>query len=161
MSSRGLGAGVKMDGNNTPSIDIRSMRIEDFDALMQIWDKAGLPYKPKGRDSFERIARELEKGAGFFLVAEHEGALIGSVFGTSDGRKGWINRLAVLPEYQRHGVGRMLVQEAERHLYDTGMEIIACLIENWNTVSIRAFERMGYVRHDDICYFTKRRSPDV
>lgn len=161
MSNPGLRTGVKMNCINVSRIVIRAMRIEDYDVLTQLWDKAGLPYKPGGRDSREHLARELQEGGGFFLVAEHQGELIGSVFATSDSRKGWINRLAVLPEYQRQGVGRMLVQEAEQRIYATGIEIIACLIEDWNAVSLQAFERMGYVRHDDIKYLTKRRSPEV
>jgi ribosomal protein S18 acetylase RimI-like enzyme len=152
---------MKKERNYAAGILIRSMRIGEYDALIHIWDRAGLPYKPKGRDSREHIARELKQDSTFFLVAEHKGEMIGSVFGTSDGRKGWINRLAVVPEYQRKGIGSMLVQEAERRFYGTGIEIIACLIENWNAVSLQAFEHMGYVRHDDISYFTKRRSPAV
>ena len=36
-------------------------------------------------------------------VAEAGGELVGVVLGTHDGRKGWINRLAVAPAYQRRG----------------------------------------------------------
>ncbi|UCC12670.1 MAG: GNAT family N-acetyltransferase [candidate division WOR-3 bacterium] len=150
-----------MDSIDPARITVRNLHIDEYDILIRIWDTAGLPSKPKGRDSREHIAREIQEGSGFFLVAELGGKIIGSVFGTSDGRKGWINRLAVLPEYQRQGIGHVLVREAEKRLYDAGIEIIACLIENWNAVSLQAFERMGYVRHDDIIYFTKRRSPDV
>lgn len=140
---------------------IREMKIEDYDAVVRLWDRAGLPYKPMGRDSREHIGRELQQGTAFFLVAERDGVVIGSVFGTADGRKGWINRLAVLPECRKQGIGRMLVKEAETLLFHAGIAIIACLIEEWNTVSLQVFERMGYVRHEDIHYFTKRRSPDV
>ncbi len=150
-----------MDRIDLSRIEVRTLCIDEYDTLMHLWHAAGLPSKPKGRDSREHIAREIQEGSGFFLVAELEGEIIGSVFGTSDGRKGWINRLAVLPEYQRQGIGHLLVREAERRLFDTGIEIIACLIETWNRVSLQAFERMGYVRHDDIIYFTRRRSPDV
>jgi GNAT superfamily N-acetyltransferase len=161
MLNPGLRAGKTMSPLNASHIVVRAMRIGDYDELIGLWDEAGLPYKPGGRDSREHLARELQEGSGFFLVAEARGELIGSVFATSDSRKGWINRLAVLPEYRRQGVGRMLVQEAERLLDRAGIEIIACLIEDWNTVSLQAFERMGYVRHDDIHYLTKRRSPAV
>ena len=150
-----------MDRIDLSRIKVRSLRNDEYDTLMHVWHAAGLPCKPKGRDSREHIAREIRQGAGFFLVAELDGEMIGSVFGTSDGRKGWINRLAVLPEYQRQGIGHLLVRKAERRLHESGIEIIACLIETWNTVSLQAFERMGYVRHDDIIYFTKRKSPDV
>ncbi len=42
-----------------------------------------------------------------------------------------------------------------------GIEIIASSIEDWNTVSMKVFERLGYKRHPDIIYFTKRKNSDV
>ena len=142
-------------------IGISSFRIEDYDRLISLWQDAGLPYKPKGRDRRECIDRELKTSAAIFLVAEREGKLIGSIFGSHDGRKGWINRLAVAPAQRRQGLGARLVREVEERLHDLGIEIIACLIEDWNTVSMEAFQRMGYKRHDDIVYLSKRKNPEV
>ena len=142
-------------------IGIFSFRIEDYDRLISLWQDADLPYKPKGRDRRESIERELNTSGTIFLVAEREGELIGSIFGSHDGRKGWINRLAVAPAQRRQGLGARLVREVEERLHDLGIEIIACLIEDWNTVSMEAFQRMGYKRHDDIVYLSKRKNPDV
>lgn len=126
---------------NKENIRVREFKIEDYDNLISLWKKAGLPYKPFGRDRRERIERELIRGKCVFLVAETTSSnrLVGSVFGTHDGRKGWINRLAVIPEYQRKGVASMLVEEVERRLCDVGIEIFAVLVEDWNTGSMRFF----------------------
>ncbi|HEC78731.1 MAG TPA: GNAT family N-acetyltransferase [candidate division WOR-3 bacterium] len=160
MSSRKVMMVTGKSGNQV-GIKIRPLRIEDYDDLIRLWNEAGLPYKPEGRDRREKIAVELKHPTAVFLVAEKGGILIGSVFGTHDGRKGWINRLAVAPAYQRQGIGHRLVQEVERRFGKMGIEIIACLIEEWNKVSMTAFERMGYKRHSDIIYFTKRKGPKV
>ena len=140
---------------------IRKFTIEDYDKLISLWTKAGLMYKPEGRDKREKIAYEIEQPNSFFIVAEHGERIIGSVFGTHDGRKGWINRLAVVPEERMQGVARKLVQEVEKHFDKIGIEINACLIEEWNSSSIQVFEKMGYTRHDDIKYLTKRKHQDV
>jgi len=87
--------------------------------------------------------------------------LIGSIFGTHDGRKGWINRLAVDPAHQRQGIAARLVREVEDRLYERGIGIIACLVEDWNSISLQVFEKLGYTRHQDIIYFTKRKYPDI
>ena len=42
-----------------------------------------------------------------------------------------------------------------------GIEIVTCLIEDWNEESMTFFERIGYVRHSDVVYFSKRRSPET
>jgi ribosomal protein S18 acetylase RimI-like enzyme len=133
----------------------------DYDTLITLWNDAQLPYKPKGRDRYDKIEYELKRGNAIFLVAEINGKLVGSILGTHDGRKGWLNRLAVAPEFRRQGIARMLVTEVERCFSELGIEIVACLIENWNTESIQVFERLGYKRHSDIVYFTKRRNADV
>ena len=142
-------------------IVIRKFCIEDYNTLIALWDKAKLIYKPQGSDRRDNIERELKGHNAIFFVAEKDGTLIGSIFGTHDGRKGWINRLAVDPAYQRQGIAARLVREVEDHLYERGIGIIACLVEDWNSVSLQVFEKLGYTRHQDIIYFTKRKYPDI
>lgn len=142
-------------------ITIRELRPEDYDALVALWEAAGLPYKPKGRDSRAAITRQLERPTAIYLVAELDGAMVGSVLGTHDGRKGFINRLAVHPAHRGRGIARRLVAEVERRLENLGIEIVEALIENWNEVSMKVFERLGYVKHPDIFYYSKRKHPDV
>lgn len=140
---------------------IRELSIDDYDSLVELWNRSGLPYKPAGRDSRGHIARELEGPCSIFLGAEVDGELAGAVLGTHDGRKGWINRLSVAPEHRRKGIGRALVRAVEKRLEGLGIEIVTCLIETWNDRSLAFFDALGYVRHDDILYFSKRKGPEV
>ena len=82
------------------------------------------------------------------------------VLGTHDGRKGWINRLAVLPEYRSRGIGKALAIEVDHRLNDLGILIVTCLIEGGNDASEKFFESLGYVGHPSITYYSKRQSPD-
>lgn len=140
---------------------IRRFRISDYGALIKLWDSAKLPYKPKGRDSREQIQRQIKKSYTLSLVAELDGKIIGSVFGTHDGRKGWINRLAVAPAYRQKGIGRRLVDELEVRFHKLGIGIIASLIEDWNKTSLIAFQKLGYKKHKDITYFSKRKTSQI
>jgi GNAT superfamily N-acetyltransferase len=152
---------MKSQFNNSSNIVIREFCMEDYNALVGLWNKSGLPYKPEGRDRRDRIENELKGGSAVFFVALAEKELAGSVFGTHDRRKGWINRLVVAPEFQRQGIARMLVDRVEEVLSELGIEIMACLIEDWNRNSMEVFERLGYKKHTDILYFTKRKNSDV
>lgn len=140
---------------------IKKFRRQDYDSVISIWKKSGLPYKPKGRDRRETIEAELKGGRSVFLVAWVNGIAAGSVFGTHDGRKGWINRLAVDPDFQRRGIARLLVAEAEKRLHALGIGIIACLIEDWNTASMATFERLGYRKHPGVFYYSKKTIKDI
>jgi ribosomal protein S18 acetylase RimI-like enzyme len=149
------------DGEKLSDITIRNFRMEDYDPLISLWEKSGLPFKPEGRDKKEKIAHEIDHQNAIFLVAESSGEIVGSVFGTHEGRKGWINRLVVSPVCRRQGVAGKLVEEVERRLYELGIEIYACLVEDWNTVSMEVFRRLGYEYHQEVFYFSKRINPEV
>jgi len=140
---------------------IRALKISDYDSLINLWQKSDLPYRPKGRDSRKSIAIELNRHETCILGMFDEDKLIGSIIGTSDGRKGWINRLAVDPDYRAQGLAIKLIEECERYLFDLGIQIIATLIEDYNDASKALFKKAGYKLHEDIYYFTKRLSDDV
>ena len=142
---------------------IRPFHMGDYDRVMELWVQGGLPLKPQGRDSRENIARQVGLVNVRFLVAQdgEGGPVVGTAFATHDGRKGWINRLAVDASLRRKGIGARLVREAERWLETQGMDILACLIESDNDLSMAVFEKLGYTKHPEILYFTKRKFPGV
>lgn len=140
----------------------RTLSLEDYDAMVELWKAAGLPYKPKGRDSREAIAEQMRNNPDFFVGAfDANGKLVGVVVLSCDGRKGWINRLAVHPEYRRRGIAKALIAEGEKILRKHGMRIICALIEDYNKASKQLFRECGYVEHRDIIYFSKRESEEV
>lgn len=143
------------------NVIIRKFKIEDYNDILSLWEEAELPYKPLGRDKKVIIEREIKEPTSVFLVAEIGGKLIGSLLGTHDGRKGWINRLAVSKDFQKIGIAKMLVEEAEKIFSELGIWIFACCIEDWNTESKVVFEKFGYKEHRDIIYYTKRKYHEI
>ena len=144
-----------------PRIRLRSFQVEDYDKLISLWDASELPYRPLGRDSRAKIETELEFGCTVAVVAERDGKLIGSLWGTHDGRKGWLNRLAVAPEFRNRGLARLLVEKVEAMFDELGIDIVGVLVEDWNKDSMDVFEKLGYVRHKDIYYYSKRKNAEV
>lgn len=143
------------------SLTIRNFTMDDYDAVVRLWKISNLPYRPEGRDARDVIAAELEGGQSLFRVAELEQKVVAAVFGTHDGRKGWINRLVVDPEYRYRGIGAEMVLDVEQLLDNVGIQITACLIEDWNSESNAFFARIGYHEHHDIKYFSKRKNQNV
>lgn len=134
----------------------------DYDRLLALWDAAGLPYKAGGRDSAEAFEQQLESGRLIALGVENgAGELIGSVLATHDGRRGWINRLAVRRDYRRQGIATALIHAAEDALREQGIEIFAALVEPGNEGSVAVFEEAGYTDWPGIHYLSKRDRPDV
>ncbi len=142
-------------------IIFRKFRLSDYERVIELWKQCGLPLKPEGRDSREEISRQLELTQVLFLVAEAGGQVIGTVLATHDGRKGWLNRLAVDPAYRGKGLGQKLVRLAEQELEKQGLKMFAALIEEDNLPSVNLFEKLGYTFHPEIKYFTRKKSPEV
>ncbi|MDD1743944.1 MAG: GNAT family N-acetyltransferase [Methanomassiliicoccales archaeon] len=135
---------------------LRDFRLNDYNQVIELWHGCGLPFRPEGRDSSERIAKEIERSDTSFLVAECQGEIVGTVLGTSDGRKGWINRLAVRPDHRRMGLARRLMKEMESRFEAQGLEVFSCLIEDHSDSSMRLFEKAGYKDDPTVHYFSKR-----
>lgn len=141
-------------------IHIRALRIRDYAALVELFRVCGLNPRVRGRDSREAIARQLRSFPDVYLGAFDGERLVGAVLGTHDVRKGWINRLAIYPEYRRRGIAARLVRRCERSLRARGIEMFAALIEPGNEVSERVFRALGYelIR---LTYARKKRRPEV
>ena len=146
---------------NPRDIHLRPFAIKDYDDVICLWHRVHLPFKPDGRDSRDSIEREIMHDTALFYVAEYNQHIVASIFATHDGRKGWINRLAVDPHYQRNGIGSLLITEIEKIFDQRGIHIVTCLVEAWNTNSLDFFEELGYTRHNDIIYFSKRKHESV
>ena len=140
---------------------IRRLTIDDYDAVIALWQRAGLPtVRPTGRDSRSEFEQQLQHGQ-IVLGLEDSGKLIGVVVATNDTRKGWINRLAIDPEYRRRGYGEELVHAAEAALSELGLKIMAALIEDYNQASLGLFNKLGYGPHPEVHYVSKRDSSDA
>ena len=131
---------------------------EDYDEIIRPWEEAGLPYKPKGRDSRESMEKQMRANPEFFIGAFDGEKLIGTVIASFDGRRGWINRLAVHPDYRRRGIGRLLIKEAEKVLKKKSAWIICALIERENKQSLNLFKKCGYKPSENLVYVSKRES---
>ena len=140
---------------------IEALSPDDYERIVDLWNRAGMKAKLKGRDRPGSIKKQILSGTVFILGDVQRRRLRGVVIVSSDGRKGWINRLAVLPEFREQGIASALVREAEKRLRKLGIGIFAAHIEEENGSSKELFEELGYVPARDIIYYVKRLRDDV
>src|SRR5579883_414415 len=92
------------------ALRLRPFRLDDYERAIALWRDVGLHLSPS--DSRTGIARKLERDSELFLVAEGGDAgatSVGAVMGRYDGRRGWINHLAVAATAQGRGLARRLI----------------------------------------------------
>ena len=141
--------------------EIKKLSIEDYNEIIRIWAIAGLPYKPKGRDSVEMISKEMQFAGCSYYGLYESGQFVGVAIANYDGRRGWVNRVAVDPDYRKKGYAGMLMDACQQFLESLGAIVICALIEDINYPSITTFNKAGYTAEKNILYFTKRQSDDA
>lgn len=136
---------------------IRPFTLEDSIAVIAIWKKCDLvrPWNDPHKD----IARKLQVNPELFLVAELNGRLAGTVMGGYEGHRGWINYLAVLPTFQKQGIGRALMETIEEKLLAMGCPKINLQVRSSNTAVIQFYGHIGY-HIDEVVSLGKRLIPD-
>lgn len=142
-------------------MSIRVAVAADYEAVLDLWNDTGLHPRISGRDCRAAFEHQLTQFPGLYLVAQDKDRLIGVVIGTHDHRKGWINRLAVLPQYRRRGIGRMLAQACDAAIRAGGIQIVAALVEEGNGASMSLFRDLGYKTDAPVAYFRKLDHPDA
>jgi ribosomal protein S18 acetylase RimI-like enzyme len=141
-------------------VKIRPLRPDEYEEIVNLWHKAGLPIKQKGRESREALLDQMKNDPDLFIGAEIDGRLAGVIIASSDGRKGCLNRVAVDPEFRGRGVAAALTLAAENVLHQKGIKIIGLLIHRSNLASRALAKKLGYIEHEDIVYLSKRESDE-
>src|SRR2546427_10332631 len=97
----------------TPQVAIRPCRVEECEAVLALWQRAGAI--PSVTDTLEELTRLVrsEHGDGF-LVAVRDGVVVGSVIGGWDGWRGGVYPPGVDPQARRQGIAKGPVRAAER-----------------------------------------------
>lgn len=132
---------------------IRRAAIEDAAELIALWAQAGLRIRRPELVGGE-LASVLALHPQLVLVAVAGDSIVGSVLGTWDGRRGWVNRLATRCDWQSRGVASALLAEVEARVADLGGTKINLLIEADNYEVVGYYERHGYAA-DDLIFMEK------
>lgn len=123
-------------------IEIRQFTIEDKDAVLQLWHNCNLvvPWNDPEKD----IQRKINVSTDLFLVGELDGGIIASVMGGYEGHRGWMNYLAISPEYRHKGFAKNIIIDLESRLKALGCPKINLLVRNTNTEVIEFYQSLGY-----------------
>ena len=142
-----------MQQDQESSLSIRPFAPADEAAVVTLWTECELtrPWNDPRAD----IRRKLRAQPDLFLVGEQDGQVVATVMAGYDGHRGWINYLAVSPRRRREGLGRRMMEEAQRRLAALGCPKINLQVRTSNKVVIAFYERLGFAV-DDVISLGKR-----
>jgi ribosomal protein S18 acetylase RimI-like enzyme len=138
-------------------MEIRAFRATDEAEVIALWHCCGLtrPWNDPHKD----IARKAAVQPEMFLVGVVEAQVVATVMAGYDGHRGWINYLAVSPEYQAHGHGRRMMDAAEACLRERGCPKISLQIRRSNMKAAAFYAALGYAE-DEVISMGKRLEHD-
>jgi len=136
---------------------IRAYQSDDEEEVIKLWRRCNLvvPWNDPKLD----IERKLKVNPELFLVGLIDGKIAATVMGGYEGHRGWVNYLAVSPEYRRMGLGREIMDAVEEKLKAMGCPKINLQIRTNNFEAIKFYERVGY-KMDDVVSMGKRLVED-
>lgn len=125
------------------------------DEVIDLWERGDLivPWNDPDRD----IDAKLKVMGDLFLVGTVEEKVIATVMVGYEGHRGWVNYLAVDPEYRRRGIGRALMKRAEEELRTLGCPKINVQVRTGNISAVAFYDGIGFTS-DDVISMGKRLS---
>ena len=132
---------------------IAPMIDDDVDAVVELWNACGLtrPWNNPAQD----IAFARQKPESDVLVGRLDGEIVASVMVGHDGHRGVAYYVAVSPNTQAKGLGRLIMSAAENWLTDRGVWKMNLLIREGNEKVQSFYETLGYQEEPRTCMAKK------
>jgi ribosomal protein S18 acetylase RimI-like enzyme len=132
--------------SDAADLAIRPYRAADRDAVVALWRRCDLivPWNDPESD----IDRKLRVQPELFLVGTVVERVVTTAMAGYEGHRGWINYLAVSPEFQRRGFGRLMMERAEHELRRRGCPKINLQVRASNHQVIDFYRRIGFSVED-------------
>lgn len=121
---------------------IENFSMKFYDDLIELWRIAGISVSSS--DNKEELARMSRQNPDLFLIGKASDAIIGVVMGGFDGRRGYVHHLAVDPNYQKRGYGKLLMDELIKRFRQKGVHKVHLFIEKRNKKVVDFYKNLGW-----------------
>lgn len=152
-SGAGRGPLVLLFVSALSDLAIRRATVQDVEPVLGLWDAAEGPTSVT--DTREGLLTLLASDGEALILAEHDGALVGSLIAAWDGWRGSFYRLAVLPDRRRQRIATQLLTEGERRLRARGAVRLTAIVVQDDPAAVGFWQAAGYARQRDHTRFVR------
>lgn len=129
------------------SFTIRPAVLADVDAVLAFWRAAA--EDTNRLDTSEGVQRLLDRDPQGLILAEDAIGIVGSLIAGWDGWRCHLYRLAVRPDRRLQGIGRALLEAAERRFTAVGALRVDAMVLADNELGQQAWAAAGYQRQPE------------
>ncbi len=131
------------------NVMIQEMTIDDYETVRELWlNTEGIELADS--DSRDGLARFLERNPGLSFVARDGDDVVGAVLCGHDGRRGYIDQLAVCRSHRRQGIGRSLVSRCVYNLMRIGIRKWHLFVFEDNLEAIAFWSKLGWSKRVEL-----------
>ncbi|WP_373264134.1 GNAT family N-acetyltransferase [Hungatella hathewayi] len=136
-------------------MQIRKMRIEDYENVHRLWMSTPGMGLNDVDDSEAGIGRFLMRNPNTCFIAVNGDEVAGVILSGHDGRRGYIYHTAVAAKERNRGIGSTLVQKAMDALENEGISKVALVVFERNETGNKFWEKRGFTVRNDLVYRNK------
>ncbi|GAB7228304.1 GNAT family N-acetyltransferase [Vibrio rotiferianus] len=138
-------------------VKIREMDIADYDDVIKLWGQTeGMSLRDA--DSKESINNYLIRNPNLSFVAVSANEIVGAVLVGTDGRRGYLQHLAVCSNFRGKNLGRELVSQAINALANVGVPKTHLFVYNENVNAQQFYEKLGWFPRDEVRMYSYNSS---
>ena len=137
------------------AIEIRLMKIEDYDEVFLLWSSTPGMCLRNYDDSVDGIAKFLKKNPTSNFVALFKNKIIGAILSSNDGRRGYIYHATVHPDYRDRGIGKALLQKVYCELKKEGINKAGLLVLKENEMGNIFWKSQKWEDRKELKYYSK------
>ncbi|MDB9753434.1 GNAT family N-acetyltransferase [Oceanospirillaceae bacterium] len=127
----------------------RTMELSDYQSIIKLWTQSeGLQLRDA--DSIEGITKYLNRNPGLSFVCEVDGHLAGTIMCGHDGKRGYIQHLAVLKGYRKQGIGEKLMSHFLEALRQEGISKSHIHVLDNNELAKAFWVKVGWKKRTDL-----------
>ncbi|MBP3036631.1 GNAT family acetyltransferase [Arthrobacter sp. zg-ZUI100] len=124
----------------------RTLTKDQYDSAVSLWTATGLT-RP-WNDPMDDLLRAMNGATSTVLGYSLDGDLVATAMVGHDGHRGWVYYLAVAPDRQESGLGRMMMEACEHWLVERGAVKVQLMIRTNNSPVIGFYDQLGYELSD-------------
>jgi ribosomal protein S18 acetylase RimI-like enzyme len=121
--------------------------------LVEFWRRNDITLS--ATDTAEEVGRAAAINSNLFIVALSGDDIVGTVWGTFDGRRGYVVHLAVRKGERGLGLGRELMERVEAQFKLLGCHKVHLFVEEHNRAVSDFYRSLGWTERTDLTLFSR------